>query len=162
MDPVLSVRPKSVDSHIWFRFFLLISGICRVNKLFHLYSLMQTEAAKGFLGILRQYLDTLCSNLRSHTITNVQSNDDKVCVLCWDLIEHKYLSSTKIWLTKLTDHSLRSLNIEVSSFRYPCFWRKVLSNHFLLVTDPSWRWVLNILMVLPFPSFWKTRSVSNQ
>lgn len=40
---------------------------------------MQVEAAKGFLAVLRDYLDTLCSNLRSHTITNVQSNNDKVC-----------------------------------------------------------------------------------
>jgi hypothetical protein len=39
----------------------------------------QVEAAKGFLAVLRDYLDTLCSNLRSHTITNVQSNNDKVC-----------------------------------------------------------------------------------
>lgn len=39
---------------------------------------MQKEAAKGFLDVLRTYLDSLCSNLRSHTITNVQSNDDKV------------------------------------------------------------------------------------
>jgi hypothetical protein len=36
------------------------------------------EAAKDFLAVLRDYLDTLCSNLRSHTITNVQSNNDKV------------------------------------------------------------------------------------
>ncbi|KAL0426801.1 UNVERIFIED_CONTAM: hypothetical protein Slati_2854900 [Sesamum latifolium] len=40
---------------------------------------VQAEAAKGFLGELRYYLDSLCSNLRSHTITNVQSNDDKGC-----------------------------------------------------------------------------------
>lgn len=39
------------------------------------------EAAKGFLSVLRAYLDSLCSNLRSHTITNVQSNDDKVGML---------------------------------------------------------------------------------
>ncbi|CAN1293315.1 DENN domain-containing protein 5B [Linum perenne] len=38
----------------------------------------QVEAAKGFLKVLRTYLDNLCSNLRSHTITNVQSNNDKV------------------------------------------------------------------------------------
>ncbi|KAF8779982.1 hypothetical protein HU200_002256 [Digitaria exilis] len=42
---------------------------------------MQVEAAKGFLAVLRDYLDTLCSNLRSHTITNVQSNNDKVSLL---------------------------------------------------------------------------------
>lgn len=42
---------------------------------------VQVEAAKGFLAVLRAYLDSLCSNLRSHTITNVQSNDDKVSLL---------------------------------------------------------------------------------
>ncbi|KAI3410839.1 uncharacterized protein J3R85_018350 [Psidium guajava] len=42
---------------------------------------VQIEAAKGFLVVLRSYLDSLCSNLRSHTITNVQSNDDKVSLL---------------------------------------------------------------------------------
>ncbi|OVA06839.1 DENN domain [Macleaya cordata] len=42
---------------------------------------VQTEAAKGFLAVLRSYMDSLCSNLRSHTITNVQSNDDKVSLL---------------------------------------------------------------------------------
>uniref|UniRef100_A0A2P2LR17 Uncharacterized protein LOC105637951 n=1 Tax=Rhizophora mucronata TaxID=61149 RepID=A0A2P2LR17_RHIMU len=39
---------------------------------------VQVEAAKGFLKVLRSYLDSLCYNLRSHTITNVQSNNDKV------------------------------------------------------------------------------------
>ncbi|VFQ62817.1 unnamed protein product [Cuscuta campestris] len=38
---------------------------------------VQVEAARGFLRILRSYLDSLCSNLRCHTITNVQSNNDK-------------------------------------------------------------------------------------
>ncbi|KAH6817228.1 DENN domain-containing protein [Perilla frutescens var. frutescens] len=42
---------------------------------------VQVEAARGFLRELRSYLESLCSNLRSHTITNVQSNDDKVSLL---------------------------------------------------------------------------------
>ncbi|XP_061352503.1 uncharacterized protein LOC133297389 isoform X1 [Gastrolobium bilobum] len=42
---------------------------------------VQMEAAKGFLSVLRSYLDSLCNNIRSHTITNVQSNDDKVSLL---------------------------------------------------------------------------------
>ncbi|KAF2287147.1 hypothetical protein GH714_038427 [Hevea brasiliensis] len=42
---------------------------------------VQVESAKGFLAVLRSYLDSLCSNLRSHTITNVQSNNDKVSLL---------------------------------------------------------------------------------
>ncbi|XP_020228963.1 uncharacterized protein LOC109809941 isoform X2 [Cajanus cajan] len=42
---------------------------------------VQIEAAKGFLSVVRSYLDSLCCNIRSHTITNVQSNDDKVSLL---------------------------------------------------------------------------------
>ncbi|KAF3775677.1 DENN domain-containing protein 5B [Nymphaea thermarum] len=42
---------------------------------------IQAEAARGFLAILRSYLETLCSSLRAHTITNVQSHDDKVSLL---------------------------------------------------------------------------------
>ncbi|KEH32449.1 uncharacterized protein [Medicago truncatula] len=41
---------------------------------------VQIGAAKGFLSVLRSYLDSLCYNIRSHTITNVQSNDDKLFV----------------------------------------------------------------------------------
>jgi hypothetical protein len=39
---------------------------------------MQISAVEGFLAVLRSYLESLCTNLRSHTITNVQSNNDKV------------------------------------------------------------------------------------
>ncbi|XP_039021189.1 uncharacterized protein LOC120153272 isoform X2 [Hibiscus syriacus] len=41
----------------------------------------QAEAASQFLAVMREYLESLCENLRSHTITNVQSNDDKVSIL---------------------------------------------------------------------------------
>jgi|APAra0007618257_1042622.scaffolds.fasta_scaffold01636_11 hypothetical protein len=41
----------------------------------------KVDAAKGFMDVLRSYLDSLCSNLQSHTITNVQSNNDKVFYL---------------------------------------------------------------------------------
>lgn len=50
---------------------------------------LQAEAAGQFLNAMRRYLESLCSNLRSHTITNVQSNNDKVIHIyltgyCWD------------------------------------------------------------------------------
>ncbi|KAF9620914.1 hypothetical protein IFM89_015311 [Coptis chinensis] len=48
------------------------------GRLYTNFFYVQIEAPKGFLAVLRSYLDSLCSNLRSHTITNVQSNDDKV------------------------------------------------------------------------------------
>ncbi|CAA2998147.1 Hypothetical predicted protein [Olea europaea subsp. europaea] len=39
---------------------------------------VQAEAAAKFLTVMRRYLESLCSNLRSHTITSVQSNSDRV------------------------------------------------------------------------------------
>lgn len=47
--------------------------------LFDMWSLLQANAVNGFLGVIYRYLESLCHNLRSHTITNVQSNNDKVC-----------------------------------------------------------------------------------
>ena len=88
------VAQSSLYSLQFLIFFLLLKhiGVLYSVKAFKLYLLtlfvliyvsnllsMQVEAAKGFLAVLRDYLDTLCSNLRSHTITNVQSNNDKVC-----------------------------------------------------------------------------------
>ncbi|XP_008804739.2 uncharacterized protein LOC103717932 isoform X1 [Phoenix dactylifera] len=45
---------------------------------------VQAEAAGHFLSVMKAYLESLCSNLRSHTITNVQSNNDKVSLLLKD------------------------------------------------------------------------------
>lgn len=39
---------------------------------------IQAEAAEQFLGVMRHYLESLCSEMRSHTITNVQSTNDRV------------------------------------------------------------------------------------
>ena len=39
---------------------------------------MQAEAAAQFLTVMRRYLESLFSDLRSHTITSVQSNNDRV------------------------------------------------------------------------------------
>nr|GEZ59867.1 hypothetical protein [Tanacetum cinerariifolium] len=35
----------------------------------------QIDAATQFLAAMRQHLESLCSNLSNHTITNVQNND---------------------------------------------------------------------------------------
>lgn len=44
-------------------------------------ALLQVQAATEFLFVMRQYLDSLCSDLRLHTITSVQSNNDRVSIL---------------------------------------------------------------------------------
>lgn len=40
--------------------------------------IVQAEAAVRFLTVMMNYLESLCSDLRSHTITSVQSNNDRV------------------------------------------------------------------------------------
>ncbi|KAL6901851.1 hypothetical protein ACP4OV_004727 [Aristida adscensionis] len=45
---------------------------------------VQAEAAWQFLNVMRSYLESLCSDLRFHTITNVQSNNDRVSLLLKD------------------------------------------------------------------------------
>ncbi|GAU19328.1 hypothetical protein TSUD_336140, partial [Trifolium subterraneum] len=45
---------------------------------------VQAETATKFLNIMWHYLESLCSNLKSHTITSVQSNHDRVSLLLKD------------------------------------------------------------------------------
>uniref|UniRef100_A0ACD5TUJ9 Uncharacterized protein n=1 Tax=Avena sativa TaxID=4498 RepID=A0ACD5TUJ9_AVESA len=45
---------------------------------------VQAKASGQFLNVLRTYLESLCSDLRYHTITNVQSNNDRVSLLLKD------------------------------------------------------------------------------
>lgn len=52
---------------------------------------MQTEAAAQFLNVMGHYLESLCSDLRSHAITSVQSNNDRVCSMNQLSIDWKFL-----------------------------------------------------------------------
>ncbi|EYU46382.1 hypothetical protein MIMGU_mgv1a002219mg [Erythranthe guttata] len=45
---------------------------------------VQAEAAGEFLAVMRRYLESLCSDLWSHTITSVESNNDRVSILLKD------------------------------------------------------------------------------
>ncbi|XP_073300145.1 uncharacterized protein [Primulina huaijiensis] len=44
----------------------------------------QANAAAQFLLVMRQYMESLCADFRSHTITSVQSIDDRVSILLKD------------------------------------------------------------------------------
>lgn len=73
---------------------------------------VQVEAAKGFLGELRSYLDSLCSNLRSHTITNVQSNDDKVSLLLKESFIESFPSRNRPFMKLFLDTQLFSVHTD--------------------------------------------------
>ncbi|KAK1287544.1 hypothetical protein QJS10_CPB19g01874 [Acorus calamus] len=83
---------------------------------------VQVEAAKGFLAVLRSYLDSLCSNLRSHTITNVQSNDDKVSLLLKESFIDSFPSRDRPFMKDcplLNWPPQKSPNTKVSQSVYP-------------------------------------------
>lgn len=74
---------------------------------------VQVEAAKGFLAVLRSYLDSLCSNLRSHTITNVQSNDDKVSLLLKESFIESFPSRDRPFMKLFLDTQLFSVHTDL-------------------------------------------------
>ncbi|KAG2307197.1 hypothetical protein Bca4012_083800 [Brassica carinata] len=73
---------------------------------------VQVEAAKGFLDVLRLYLDSLCSNLQSHTITNVQSNNDKVSLLLKESFIDSFPSRHRPFMKLFLDTQLFSVHTD--------------------------------------------------
>ncbi|KAH9729081.1 UDENN domain-containing protein [Citrus sinensis] len=59
------------------------SSIARRHPVYRC-SEVQAEAAAQFLNVMGSYMESLCSDLSSHTITNVQSNNDRVSLLLKD------------------------------------------------------------------------------
>ncbi|XP_051148258.1 uncharacterized protein LOC127263326 isoform X2 [Andrographis paniculata] len=74
---------------------------------------VQVEAAKGFLQVLRTYLESLCYNLRSHTITNVQSNDDKVSLLLKESFIESFPSYDRPFMKLFVDTQLFSVHTDL-------------------------------------------------
>ncbi|XP_071715418.1 uncharacterized protein [Rutidosis leptorrhynchoides] len=74
---------------------------------------VQVEAAKGFLRVLRSYLDSLCSNLRSHTITNVQSNNDKVSLLLKESFIESFASRDRPFIKVFVETQLFSVHTDL-------------------------------------------------
>ncbi|MED6194827.1 hypothetical protein PIB30_032141 [Stylosanthes scabra] len=73
---------------------------------------VQVEAAKGFLSVLRSYVDSLCCNLRSHTITNVQSND-KVSLLLKESFIDSFPSRDRAFMKLFVDTQLFSMHTDL-------------------------------------------------
>ncbi|XP_076905830.1 uncharacterized protein LOC143561715, partial [Bidens hawaiensis] len=74
---------------------------------------VQVEAAKRFLRVIRSYLDSLCSNLRSHTITNVQSNDDKVSLLLKESFIDSFPSRDRPFMKLFVETQLFSVHTDL-------------------------------------------------
>ncbi|KAL3699207.1 hypothetical protein R1sor_017229 [Riccia sorocarpa] len=75
----------------------------------HECSEVQAEAAEGFLSVLHNYLESLCADLRAHTITNVQSNDDKVSLLLKESFIDSFGSRDRPFIKLFADTQLFSV-----------------------------------------------------
>uniref|UniRef100_A0A5B7BMW8 UDENN domain-containing protein n=1 Tax=Davidia involucrata TaxID=16924 RepID=A0A5B7BMW8_DAVIN len=67
---------------------------------------VQAEAAAQFLNVIRCYLESLCSDLRSHTITSVQSNSDRVSLLLKDSFIDSFPSKDRSFIKLFVDTQL--------------------------------------------------------
>ncbi|KAF7818482.1 DENN domain-containing protein 5B [Senna tora] len=78
----------------------------------------QAEAATQFLDIMWRYVESLCSDLRLHTITSVQSNSDRVSLLLKDSFIDSFPSRDRPFIKQLVDTQLFSVlsDSRLSSF----------------------------------------------
>ncbi|CAI0386273.1 unnamed protein product [Linum tenue] len=67
---------------------------------------VQGNAANNFLRVMRRYLESLCADLRSHSITSVQSNYDRVCVLLKDSFIDSFPTKERPFVKLLVDTQL--------------------------------------------------------
>ncbi|KAL0923386.1 hypothetical protein M5K25_007440 [Dendrobium thyrsiflorum] len=79
---------------------------------------VQAEAAGNFLSILRRFMESLCLNLRSHTITNIQANNDKVSLLLKESFIDSFPSKDQPFMKLFVDTQLFSVlsDSRMSSF----------------------------------------------
>ncbi|KAK3193332.1 hypothetical protein Dsin_024642 [Dipteronia sinensis] len=79
---------------------------------------VQAEAATQFLNVIRSYMESLCSDLRSHTITNVQSNNDRVSLLLKDSFIDSFPNRDRPFIKYWVDTQLFSV---LSDYRLSSF-----------------------------------------
>ncbi|XP_010264819.1 PREDICTED: uncharacterized protein LOC104602732 isoform X2 [Nelumbo nucifera] len=70
---------------------------------------VQAEAAGKFLNVMRRYLESLCSDLQYHSITSVQSNNDRVSLLLKDSFIDSFPSRDRPFIKLLVDTQLFSV-----------------------------------------------------
>ncbi|AQL09552.1 DENN (AEX-3) domain-containing protein [Zea mays] len=101
---------------------------------------VQADVAWKFLNIMRTYLESLCSDLRFHTITNVQSNNDRVSLLLKDSFIDSFpsndrpfikISGLSVWATRKVSIDKQILidrvfldGTHMMLSRYASLWRR--------------------------------------
>ncbi|XP_050365548.1 uncharacterized protein LOC126784096 [Argentina anserina] len=70
---------------------------------------VQAEAAVQFLKVIRNYIESLCSELSFYTITSVQSNNDRVSILLKDSFIDSFPSKDRSFMKLLVDTQMFSV-----------------------------------------------------
>ncbi|MCL7031108.1 hypothetical protein MKW94_013205 [Papaver nudicaule] len=79
---------------------------------------VQAEAAGQFLTVMRRYLESLCADFRFHTITSVQSNNDRVSLLLKESFIDSFPSRDRPFIKQFVDTQQFSV---LSDSRLACF-----------------------------------------
>ncbi|KAF6144397.1 hypothetical protein GIB67_024624 [Kingdonia uniflora] len=79
---------------------------------------VQARAAEQFLNVMRDYLDSLCSDLRTYTITSVQSNNDRVSLLLKDSYIDSFPGRDRPFIKQFVDTQLFSVLSDSRLSRY--------------------------------------------
>ncbi|KAJ8422064.1 hypothetical protein Cgig2_031785 [Carnegiea gigantea] len=84
---------------------------------------VQAEAATCFLNVTKRYMESLCAELRFYSITNVQSNDDRVSLLLKDSFIDSFPSKDQSFIKSFTSHirsDPSSDDVKIVSFLCGC------------------------------------------
>ncbi|CAO2824150.1 unnamed protein product [Amaranthus hypochondriacus] len=69
----------------------------------------QAEAAVRFSDVMKRYMESLCADLRSYTITSVQSNNDRVSLLLKDSFIDSFSSRDRPFIKLFVDTQMFSV-----------------------------------------------------
>lgn len=69
----------------------------------------QAEAATRFLDVMKRYMESLCADLRSYTITSVQSDNDRVSLLLKDSFIDSFSSRDRPFIKLFVDTQMFSV-----------------------------------------------------
>ncbi|KAL8170204.1 hypothetical protein V2J09_022008 [Rumex salicifolius] len=78
----------------------------------------QAEAAVQFLCVMKRYMESLCANLRSNTITSVQSNNDRVCILLKDSFADSFPFRDRPFIKLFVDTQMFSVLSDLQLSRF--------------------------------------------
>ncbi|KAJ7977159.1 DENN domain-containing protein [Quillaja saponaria] len=83
-----------------------LSREASIAKRHPVYRCNEVQLHSEFLNVMRCYLESLCSDLRSHTITSVQSNNDRVSLLLKDSFIDSFSSRDRPFVKLFVDTQL--------------------------------------------------------